>query len=463
MTSFRLGIHIGDSTLSAALIDTSLRVATSFSVPRSGTLAESLDALVTNGPSRIDLTDIAYVGIVVNVGREAIEHQDLAKVGALRISAPASISVPPAATWPAELAASVVVESAVIGGGHDYTGGELADLDLAAVRSFAFRCRGAVDAIAVTGLCSTVNSDHEQRAAAIIRSVLGHRIPVTLAHEIGGVGLLQRENGAILNAALVRSFTRALRACSDKLTRRGLTGEILIAQNDGTLLSLAEAARRPIFTLESGTPHAMRGAAHLSNTTNAIVAHAEPTMIRFGALVDGYPLESTLPTDIVGIRTHCRMPDLITIRAGRASPLGPDVLSESEQRWCVSAAERLAGPHRDMPLLGVGDSANLLERIGGAAREVAVVEHAAAAAAVGAAVADVSGSIDRTCDYENQSREKLLAESIEAATLAAVRSGADIRHIRIDSVRETPLGYSPGRGARIRVRAVGPVLDLQSR
>ena len=47
-----------------------------------------------------------------------------------------------------------------------------------------------------------VSARHELLAAEIVKRELGE-VHVSLSHEIGSVGLLERENATILNAALV--------------------------------------------------------------------------------------------------------------------------------------------------------------------------------------------------------------------------------------------------------------------
>ena len=90
------------------------------------------------------------------------------------------------------------------GGGHEFDSTEIAPLDEDAVREFAESCRGQVQAIAVAGPFAPANRDHEERAAAIIADVLGEGFPVSLSHELGALGLIERENAAILNAASTR-------------------------------------------------------------------------------------------------------------------------------------------------------------------------------------------------------------------------------------------------------------------
>ena len=77
--------------------------------------------------------------------------------------------------------------------------------------------------------------------------------------------------------------------------------------------------------------------------------------------------------------------------------------------------------------------------------------------AFGAAIAEASGSVDRVYRYDDQGREACLDEARKLATEAAVRAGADAKHVRITAVIEVPMSYLPGQGCRVQVKAAGPL------
>lgn len=64
---------------------------------------------------------------------------------------------------------------------------------------------------------------------------------VTLSHRIGGLGLLERENAAILSAALRPLAASVVPAFSAALEALGMSATLYLTANDGTLMS-AEAA-----------------------------------------------------------------------------------------------------------------------------------------------------------------------------------------------------------------------------
>ena len=87
----------------------------------------------------------------------------------------------------------------------------------------------------------------EQRAAAILREEIPGATSA-LSHEIGRIGLLERENAAIMNACL-RELARAHRRRLP--TRRspssGSRRRFYLSQNDGTLMAVDYAERYPVL------------------------------------------------------------------------------------------------------------------------------------------------------------------------------------------------------------------------
>ena len=66
---------------------------------------------------------------------------------------------------------------------------------------------------------------------------------VTKSHEVAGMGLLERENAAALNATLRPLAAALIPAFRDALAALGFGGRLFLTSNDGTLLS-AEAAEK---------------------------------------------------------------------------------------------------------------------------------------------------------------------------------------------------------------------------
>jgi N-methylhydantoinase A/oxoprolinase/acetone carboxylase beta subunit len=77
--------------------------------------------------------------------------------------------------------------------------------------------------------------------------------------------------------------------------------------------------------------------------------------------------------------------------------------------------------------------------------------------AIGAAISQVSGEIDRVFSLEQQTRDEAMSEAKRLATEKAVLAGADPSKVQIVDIDEVFLAYLPSNAARIRVKAAGPL------
>jgi N-methylhydantoinase A/oxoprolinase/acetone carboxylase beta subunit len=122
-----------------------------------------------------------------------------------------------------------------------------------------------IRSIVICGVFSPIDFDlkQEETVEKIIKQRLPHAF-TTLSHRVANIGLLERENAAILNASLLpfaRSTVAGFHAASTAL---GLTCPIFVTSNGGTLLTLDQAAALPIQTFSSGPTNSMRGASFLA-------------------------------------------------------------------------------------------------------------------------------------------------------------------------------------------------------
>ena len=196
-------------------------------------------------------------------------------------------------------------------------------LDTDAVAAFLRSVRLSAEAVAITSVFAPVSPDHELAAQDLVRSILGPDVPVSLSHDIGQLGIIERENSTVLNAALNGVANEVASALRSALSSRGLSPAVLFAQNDGTLMGLEYAVRYPVLTIGSGPANSLRGAAFLTGLTDAMVADVGGTTTDIGVLVGGFPRESSLPVEIGGIRTNFRMPDIVSIGVGGGTIVHP--------------------------------------------------------------------------------------------------------------------------------------------
>jgi N-methylhydantoinase A/oxoprolinase/acetone carboxylase beta subunit len=118
---------------------------------------------------------------------------------------------------------------------------------------------------------------------------------------------------------------------------------------------------------------------------------------------------------------------------------------------CVERSRLSPDP---LPVIVVGGGSILVNGpIGGL--EVIKPAHFGVANAVGAAIAQVSGEIDRVYALAEIGREQALDDAKARAVDAAVAAGARRDSVEIVDVEDVPLAYLPGNATRVRVKAVG--------
>ena len=512
----RVGVDVGGTNTDAVVIDAAGDVLAAVKVvttpePIDGIRAALDEVLVGLEHSRISK---AMLG-TTHSANAIIQRRGLDRVAVLRLAAPSSLGIPPGAAWPDDIRSGVIGTTAIIEGGHEYNGKEIASLDTEAVKLLAAEAiRTECRSIAVAGAFSPATTEHEIRAREILAAELGADFPVSLSYEIGSLGLLERENATILNAALLSVATGVVSGFEGALAQRHLDVDAYLTQNDGTLMMATEAGQYPVLTLGSGPTNSMRGACALAGVDDGIVIDVGGTSADVGILVGGFPRQSSAAVEVGGVRTNFRMPDLISMglgggtivrNAGADLRIGPDsvgygvatdaicvggdvltlsdislaagrmtgfgdpvrvrtldtgVVSDAlawvdEQISVVS--DRMKSTRAALPLLAVGGGAHLVpDEIPGVS-EVIRPKHQSVANAYGAGIAEASGSIDRVYSYDTTSREECLDDARKLATDAAVRAGSDPDRVRITTVTEVPMTYVPGGGCRVMVKAAGPL------
>ena len=261
---YRLGIDVGGTNTDAVLVDENRRVAAEVKYPTSGDVYEGIIGAVRAvlGQSGVGRGEIRQAMLGTTQCTNAIvERKNLAKIGLLRIGAPATVGIPPMVDW-AEDIRDIAAGAVIVGGGFEYDGKELAPFDEAAARSFFEEMKGkGVRSIAISCVFSTVRNDHELAAARLCREIMGEDVHISISSEIGSMGLIERENATILNAALYQVAERFTEGFAKSLADEGVSdAKIYLSQNDGTLMTMEHARRYPILTIACGPTNSIRGA-----------------------------------------------------------------------------------------------------------------------------------------------------------------------------------------------------------
>jgi N-methylhydantoinase A/oxoprolinase/acetone carboxylase beta subunit len=505
----RIGIDVGGTNTDAVLVDGNDVVAwvkTPTTDDVTGGVRTALHALV----EELD-GDPGPVGAVVvgttHFTNAVVQRRELEPVAAVRVGLPSGRSLPPFVDWPADLAALVRGDVVMVRGGHEYDGRPLVPFDGDAVRAAADRIRErGIRSVAVSAVFSPLTPECEDGVAEILAEEVPD-VAVTLSHDLGRIGLLERENAAILNASLVELARRTTRAFADAVQASGVEAPLYLTQNDGTVMRRAQAEAFPVLSFSSGPTNSMRGAAYLSGLDDAMVVDVGGTTTDVGHLKAGFPREAARAVEVGGVRTLFRMPDLLSLALGGGTLVDPGVpavgptsvghriteealvfggsrltatdvavaagavhvgdvdavadLDPTAVSWAMGrfreiveeGVDRMKVDALPLPLVAVGGAAFLVpDRLPGIA-EVVRIPHAAVANAVGAAIAQVSGEVDRI--FSGVPRDDALAEAEALARERAERFGAEPGTLEVVEMEDLPLAYLPGDARRVRVRVVG--------
>jgi len=93
--------------------------------------------------------------------------------------------------------------------------------------------------------------------------------------------------------------------------------------------------------------------------------------------------------------------------------------------------------------------------------EVIVPKHSGVANAIGAAMAQVGGEVDRVFSYEQLGRDGAIAAATQEAKSRCVAAGAGEQSLRLLDIEELPLTYLPGGSVRLRVKVVGDLAGAE--
>jgi N-methylhydantoinase A/oxoprolinase/acetone carboxylase beta subunit len=512
---YRLGIDVGGTNTDAVILDEDNKViakckeATTLDV--STGIQKAVDHVMNESKIRPDEIKDAMLG-TTHATNAIVERKNLSKVGVIRVSAPSGFGIPPFVEWPEDILSCLSSFYRIVKGGYEYNGALLSDIDTDEIKKALEEIKEhGAEALAVSCVFSPVNDEQELKVAELASEILGSDFPVTLSNEIGSIGMIERENAAILNAAIRKLAENAYSSFQNVLKNHHIEADLFITQNDGTLMSIEYAKKYPVLTIASGPTNSLRGATFLSGLKDAVVIDVGGTTTDVGVLSKGFPRESTSAVEIGGVRTNFRMPDLIAIGLGGGSLIeevgskvtvgpqsvgyriheealifGGETLTATDAAVAAGMADlgdksRTSGVSKDlaqrtadkikemveevidkmktsaadMPVVLVGGGSILIPETLIGASQVVRPEHFEVANAIGAAISQVSGSVDGVFDVATKGRDTVVEEVKKAAISEAVKAGADESTVEVVELEEIPLAYLPSNAVRFRVKAVG--------
>ncbi|MDG1520646.1 MAG: hydantoinase/oxoprolinase family protein [Yoonia sp.] len=508
----RIGVDVGGTNTDAVMMDGD-KILAGVKSPTTedvmGGVAESITKVLDQ--SGVPAAQVAAVMIgTTHFVNAVVERQHMVRTAAVRLCLPAAQCLPPMVDWPDDIREAVGGKFWLAKGGHEFDGREINALDMTELDGIAAEIGAAgINTIAISSIFSPVNDAMERQAMAQFKK----RLPdanFTLSSEIGRLGILERENAAIMNASLRALSAKTVQAFTKALAQVGLTCPYYITQNDGTLMNRDFVQAYPVLTFASGPTNSMRGASFLSGESDAIVVDIGGTTTDVGALVKGFPRQASTTVDVGGVRTNFRMPDVYSIALGGgtivagegdsmtvgprsvgyrilqdALVFGGDTLTTTDvvsalgladvgdtsklagldkahlenakariDEMVHNAVERMRVSPDPIPILAVGGGSILMPDTMGDLNVIRP-EYYSVANAVGAAIGQISGEVDRIFSLEKTTREEALAEARTEATQKAITAGAHPDSIELLDQEDVPLAYLPGGATRIRLKVVG--------
>ncbi len=517
--TLRIGVDVGGTNTDAVAMSGSEVVGWSKAV----TTPEVTDGIVTAVRAVLDDCGASPDAIgAVMIGtthftNALVEGRRLVPTAVVRLGLPATRGLPPFIDWPERLRAVLGDHVYLCHGGHEFDGRLISPIDHDELRAAArdIVAKG-VGSVAVASVFSPVDDSFEAEA----RDVLAGEAPeldISLSSEIGRLGLLERENAAVVNACLRPLAERTVSGLIGALVELGLDCPLHVSQNDGTLMSADFARRHPVATFASGPTNSMRGAAFLSGIRDGVVIDVGGTTSDVGVLVHGFPREASTAVSVAGVRTNFRMPDVLSLGLGGGSlvrsgngiggnqgdvSVGPDSVGyeltdralvfgggeltatdiaaaagmanigdqatvshvdaglvgdavECMQDMLATAVEQMKTSADPVPVVVVGGGGVLVRDGLAGASETIRPDYFSVASAIGAAIAQVGAETDRVYSMASMTRDEAMAEARSVTAQRAVDAGADAATVEITDIDEIPLTYLPSNAIRIRVKAVG--------
>eukprot|EP00164_Ancoracysta_twista_P002639 GFYU01003512.1.p1 GENE.GFYU01003512.1~~GFYU01003512.1.p1 ORF type:complete len:988 (+),score=307.90 GFYU01003512.1:88-3051(+) len=448
-----------------------------------------------------------------------VQRKNLAKVAVIRLCSEATRNLGPFSDFPEDLRELLCGHTEFMSGGQQFDGTPLGDMPTQDEVARVCRriAKKGIKHIVISAVFSPVDPQHENAMEEMIRKALPD-VDILKSSEIGGIGLLERENAAIVNSALRPLAQLTIRGFIKALKDLGFGCPLFLTQNDGTLMASSSAIRFPVLTFASGPTNSMRGAAWLSGQRDCIIVDIGGTTADVGALVGGFPRLTSTTSVVAGVRTAFRMPDVLSVGLGGGSlvtatpsletpeavEVGPvsvgyeltskslvfggDVLTASDvavaagitsmgdpsrvshlsaslkAKACARMEEMLSDSvdkmklsSEDVPVLLVGGGSALVPHdiVLPGASEVTKPANFSVANAVGAAISQIASTVDKIVSLAAVTREEALDQVKAEAIAGAVAAGAEEATVNIVEVTEVPLAYVPGNATRITVKAAG--------
>jgi hypothetical protein len=515
----KIGIDIGVTNTHAVLVTDDGKLFAAARQATSSNILLGVHQAVSNLLERTRISPNAVKGIFIGTTellKALVEEKVMAKCALLRIGR-RQTKIAPALNWPPSLK-SFIHEVYFLESRNRYNGSNPRhDYHRELEPLFHQISSGAIEAVCIVGTYSPMYEGEEQQVKNEIKARFP-AIPITVSHQLGSIGFIERENASLLNTLLSKLMSEVLANLQIHFSRLSLTCPIWFTQSNGSLMTAKEALELPALTLTSGVANSLRGAAILSGKNDIIAVDVGGSMINLGKVTNGQLREVTSATNLLGIDASLVMPEFISLPFGGASipsvqggevtfhtPIAKNIAREGMawggKSWTVSdsflklypdsfydksvdvskldqldrsdcehvvrhvmgqvkhALDLLQDHEEEYPIVLVGGGSPLLnERLFGKYKRIYNPAGYSSSSAIGACFAPVSEVVDKVYWLNDHSKEEIIDDAVAACKNAVLQKGADPGTIQVSYVGEYPFAYLRGEILRVKTKVTGELI-----
>ncbi|WVW84309.1 hypothetical protein I302_106343 [Kwoniella bestiolae CBS 10118] len=346
--NYRIGVDVGGTNTDAVILDvtpgSSRPILATYKAPTTPDVTTGIQEAIkqTLLKASIDKNAIQAISIGTTSFVNSLVERDVSKlerVAVIRLSGPFGRLAPPFVSFPYELRHVLEGPCFFAEGGLQVDGSEISSVDPLEIRGICEEIRKqGIRTVAVSASYSPI--DREIRQEEFVREIIHAELPgvkVCISKEVANIGLLQRENATILNAALLGFAQITVAGFQNSTLALDLSCPLFLTSNDGTLMTSEMAAKFPIKTFSSGPTNSMRGANFLANLGDqerkketALVMDVGGTTTEIGVLLPtGFPRQASAYHKLCGVPLNFSMPHVYSIGLGGGSRVRRDSSSRT--------------------------------------------------------------------------------------------------------------------------------------
>ncbi len=511
---YRIGVDVGGTNTDAIIIDSKNEVVAKTKTFTTADIASGIYTAIEEVVklSKVNPSDITHAMLGTTQCTNAIvERKNLNKVISIRLAGNATRAITQYCSWPSDIHTIIDDGNYIVDGGYEYNGLSLEVVNDEEIIEIVKKYKDEENYYAISCVFSPVN-DSQERAVRELILKYDPTATVSISSEIGSLSLLERENATILNSALTSVIKNVVVGFKESLTSQNINeANVYLCQNDGTLMDVDYALKFPVLTIASGPTNSIRGGIYLTGNQDGIILDVGGTTSDIGVVVNGFPRETSLESEVGGVLTNFRMPDIVSIAIGGGTIVkeedGKIIVGPESVGYNLSSEALIFGGNTitlsdiavKLGLASFGDASKLdnlssefarkvlkivknrienaidlvrisnkkdnLIVVGGGSvcvpmqydnvLEVFCPNNHDVANAIGASIAKVSGSYEGIVSFAKVSREEAIAKSKEIAYANAIAAGALADSLEVVEVEEIPIAYHPEDAVILRIKAVG--------